>query len=375
MKKFLLPLIILALMLLLPAVTFAADMPDIRELDSNIKLIDDADNEGLDDFETGCRTYVYMAPTGQEAFFAAQYTNRLLKTGKFQILSHYTEKDSNATNWDIIHLNYVGGGKKVAKFYHTGAKNSCNVDIHSTIGEGYVFITIATGLVYGYEKTVSPAVPVAPAPTPPSTPKPSTSTPTPQAASQPARTNSNEVPDFLTIGSNSVTFRKSQTNSDGTLSIFYDGRLNNDLREDFIGKYSNLLKQYGFNFVDYNKTKFNSKHLQKIRSSETWIFQNSSYGQVKLKRVRDSEKGTVAFTVTITTDLSYAANYVNPRRNVAQGSGQSCVACHGSGRCSECGGNRYVYKWDGVTGINRYEQCGHCLGSGNCPDCGGDGVL
>lgn len=180
LKKFLLPAVIIsALMLLLPAGTFAADMPDIRELDSSITLEDDAGNEGLDDLEVGCRTYVYRAPIGKEAFFAAQYTNRLLKTGTFQILSHYTEKDSNATNWDVIHLNCVGGGKKVAKFYHTGAENSCNVDLHSTIGEGYVFITIATGLTYGYEKTVSPAVPVAPTPAPPATSTPSTPTPQP----------------------------------------------------------------------------------------------------------------------------------------------------------------------------------------------------
>ena len=363
MKKFLLSAIISTLILLMSAVAFAADMPDFRQLDSSITLDDDAEGEELDDLETGCRTYVYRAPIGREANLAAQYANGLLKTGKFQLLNHYTEKDASNTNWDIIHLNYVGGDKKVAKFYHTGAANSCNVDLHSTIGEGYVFITIATGLIYGYEKTTSPAVT-----TTPSKPQP--------AVSQPARTNSNEVPDFLTIGSNRVVFRKSQTNSDGTLSIFYDGNLSDDLREDYISRYANLLKQYGFNFINYDKTKFNSKHLQKTRSSETWFFQNNNYGQVKLKRVRESDKGKVAFTVTITTDLSYAANYVNPRRNSGgNGSGQDCVACHGSGRCNECGGNRYLYKWDGVTGINRYERCGHCLGSGNCPDCGGDGVL
>ncbi len=365
MKKFLpkfISAIISMLIFIMSAVAFAADMPDFKELDSSITLDDDAEGEELDDLETGCRTYVYRTPIGKEANFAAQYTNRLLKTGKFQILSHYTEKDAT-TNWDIIHLNYVGGDKKVAQFYHTGAANSCNVDLHSTIGEGYVFITIATGLIYGYEKNVSPAVPATPAPSQPT-------------VSQPARTNSNEVPDFLTIGSNKIVFRKSQINSDGTTSIFYDGNLRDDLREDFISKYSALLKQYGFNFINYDKTKFNSKRLQKTRSSETWFFQNSSYGQVKLKRVRESDKGKVEFTVTITTDLSYAANYVNPRRNSGgDGSGQVCVACHGSGRCSECGGDGYLYKWDGVSGINRYEQCGHCLNSGRCPDCGGDGIL
>lgn len=327
-------------------------MPDFQQLSSGIIFDEessDSSDEGADDFNSGSRFYFFTCPIGQESNLVAQYANNLINAGQFQLIKYYNYSDG-AKNFYAVQLKYVGS-KKVAEVYSPDSYDPCNVGLYGAMNEGFVVFNIATGLTYGNERENSASI---------STPN------------QPARASGVDVPDFMTIGGNSVVYRTSQVNGDGSITVFYDAYLNDDLRQDFIGQYANLLTQYGFHFVRHDETKFNSKRLKENRKSETWTFQNSNYDQVKLKRVRDKSKGQASFDIRMTSGLTYGGNYATPqRKSGGNAEGEMCWRCRGTGICQECGGSGHVHIWAG----NEYIKtiCNECRSSGTCRWCGGTG--
>ena len=70
MKKFLLTLWSIFAVMILPAISEAADMPDFQQLSGGITFDEessDSSTEGVDDFNSGSRFYFFTCPFGQES--------------------------------------------------------------------------------------------------------------------------------------------------------------------------------------------------------------------------------------------------------------------------------------------------------------------
>ena len=147
MKKFCLTLAVFCLFALMnPANVFAADVPDFRSVNpSAIKL--DWDDDG--NYRTEIREWVYKCTTAAGAEkFVKQYANLLVKTGEFTLAGSYRHKESNGT-FERYYFIY-SGSKRIRQMNHVGSP--CSVNVEWTVGDRYVFVSVAAGLTYGNER-------------------------------------------------------------------------------------------------------------------------------------------------------------------------------------------------------------------------------
>ena len=134
----------LAIFFPLTARVEAADIPDIRQLNPNIK-------PDVSIFETNYSVYVYTCNNG--GYYAAQFVQILTKNYPFKIV--FSDTQDEYPEWVLVYT----GSKKVANVHNdTGETNhvhimASNNDIDIRIGKGLTyaghFITDDMGNVVG----------------------------------------------------------------------------------------------------------------------------------------------------------------------------------------------------------------------------------
>lgn len=351
MKKFLSALI--ALVILIPQIVFAADIPDIRSLNPNqIKF------ERIVEFDTGeGLSYHFECLDKKGNEYVIQYVEFLTNKLGYTVVKHKDHK--GFLRYDEWHLIYSGNeniSPVVLKKSQYHVAVSCDKD--------WVMVMVANGInMIGIQSESKPQ------------PAPVENNP-PQIT--PISTNQSggaDVPDMEQLA-DEIVYHHNQRNGDKSITyIFKAGSLSESRADELVDKYISLLTENNFVQTGYDKKQFNRKRVQATRQSETWTFDYrgsksiwslSNGNALTLKRVRDRQTGDTSFEVRIANGLTFASKY-DPPVQVPEGA-KECIDCGGTGKCSTCGGTGYY----GVG--NDYNQpCGSCRTSGKCSFCDGKG--
>lgn len=126
----------------------------------------------------------------------------------------------------------------------------------------------------------------------------------------------------------------------------------------------------------------NTFYLYYGRSDQAAIAVRNFIGDIKVWYSKDILTADIDETqqrlgrqvITTPADTSSSASH-------SVSSGSICTECRGDGKCNECGGDMWVWKWETeyVNGspvtkqVNKMCQAVYCTG-GKCSKCGGDGI-
>ena len=344
MKKFLSALIVFfALAIMLPKISSAAEIPDIRLLNPNqIKLKDViVFGQGSGRF---C-TFKCLDRKGKE--YTVAYVNFLTNKLGYTVFKHVVHHGLFASDdWQLIY----SGAENISPL--TTKKERYHVHVDGS--KDLIFVAFVDGInmVSGRSESVKP--------------KPAQTSSTPAVKDSGA-----DVPDFLQVCDKNVTYSHNQAAGDGGTFYFYNTKtLSSDLSNNYAEKYIRLLTgsyrfvQHNHEEENYGKTKFDRWTFRYIGSKN--VKASSGGYHLELKRFRDYERDRVHFEFAVSKGLTVAGNYSSPRASGGKGDNY-CSACGGSGRCSTCGGSGYYHYSD-------FDQpCGSCLTTGRCSDCDGRG--
>ena len=142
--------------------------------------------------------------------------------------------------------------------------------------------------------------------------------------------------------------------------------------------YVEALEQYGWNEVDSNHVIYNDADIGVVSS---WELRNKDVKgtlRVNVEAWKNDDRCHVTFTMPQSLQMEdFSLNHGTVDVSDSGDSGDDndffdkCSACHGSGRCTHCGGDDEVKKFQ--AGLGWVEQnCTFCTG-GRCRHCGGDG--